>query len=170
MGLRRSGLVSLAVPMAVLALVACSSGDPGHAPYLRQSTVACPAVDALAPQRSTDPLPADFRPVSAVRCTFRLGFGQATASPSGGIEWAAAQRSTGPFGDLVRALRLPPPRQRGGTRACTAIFILPTLVALTDASGRTLAPAMPGTECGSPVPEVGSALDALTWVEIAHAR
>jgi hypothetical protein len=164
MDFRRFGLVSL----AVLAAVACSSGIRGSAPYLRQSTVACPAVDALAPQRSADPLPADFRPVSAVRCTFGLIVNRSAAPPSGGVAWSVAQRSTGPFDDLVRALRLPPPEQ-DGVRACPAIFVLPVLVVLIDASGRAIVPALPGTGCGTPLPEIESALDALTWAEIAHA-
>jgi hypothetical protein len=47
---------------------------------------------------------------------------------------------------------------------------MPVLLALTDASGNTLLPALPGTVCGGPLPEVQSALDALTWVEIARQQ
>jgi hypothetical protein len=51
---------------------------------------------------------------------------------------------------------------------CTADFIMPVLLALTDASGNTLVPAMPGTVCRTPLPEARAALDTLTWMEIAH--
>jgi hypothetical protein len=165
MDVRRFGVVL----MAVVAAAACSSGSPGRVAYLRQSAAACPAVDELTRQRSADPLPAGFRPVSAIRCTFQLLLGQVAPSSSAGFAWAVAQRSTGPFDDLVRVLHLPPP-EHDGELACPAVFIMPVLLALTDAAGRTLVPALPGTVCGTPLPEVGSALDALSWVEIAHAR
>ncbi|MFY1653537.1 hypothetical protein ACN27J_21945 [Solwaraspora sp. WMMB762] len=47
-----------------------------------------------------------------------------------------------------------------------AIFVIPVLLALTDTSGNTLLPALPGTVCRAPLPEVRSALDGLAWVEI----
>jgi hypothetical protein len=164
MSVRRIGFVLV----AVLALAACSTGS-ARALYLTQPAVSCPAVDELAGRRSADPLPAGFRPVSAVRCTFRLTVAQSAGSPSSGFAWAAAQRSAGPFDDLVRALQLPPQEQNGAA-ACPAVFVMPVLLALTDASGNTLLPALPGTVCGAPLPEVQSALDALTWVEIARQQ
>lgn len=151
--------------VVVLALAACANGAE-RAPHLTQPAAPCPAVDDLAGQRSAEPLPADFRPVSAIRCTFRLTVRQPAASPAAGFAWATAQRSTGPFDDLVRALHLPP-QEPDGERACPAVFVMPVLLALTDASGITLLPALPGTVCHTPLPEVRSALDALTWVEIA---
>jgi hypothetical protein len=165
MGGRRIGVVLVAV-LAVAA--ACSSGS-GRAPYLTQPAASCPTVDGLAARRSADPLPADFRPVSAVRCTFRLAVAPSAGSSSPGFAWVAAQRSAGPMDDLVRALRLPPQRH-DGTPVCAAIFVIPVLLALTDASGTTLLPALPGTMCRSPLPEVQAALDALTWVEIARPQ
>lgn len=104
----------------------------------------------------------------AVRCTFGLVVGQSSASPSSGLAWRAAQRSTGPFDRLVRVLRLPP-QAEDGEQACPAVFVMPVLLALTDASGRTLLPALPGTVCRTPHPEVQTELDALAWVEIARA-
>ncbi len=151
----------------VLAAAGCSAGS-GRAPYLVQSAASCPAVDALTGHRSTDPLPAGFRPVSAVRCTFQLAVDRSASSPPfGGLAWVAAQRSTGPFDGLVRALRQPPRRQDGNA-VCTTVFVIPVVFALTDVSGTTLVPAVPGTRCRTPLPEVLSALDALTWVEIAR--
>ena len=122
-------------------------------------------MDGLAGQRFGDPLPADFRPVSAVRCTFRLTVAQSAGSPSSGFAWVAAQRSAGRLDDLVRALHLPP-QERNGEPVCTAVFVMPVLLALTDASGNTALPALPATVCRTPLPEVQSALDGLTWVEI----
>jgi hypothetical protein len=152
--------------VAVLAVAGCSNGSEG-APYLTQTVASCPAVDVLAGQRSADSLPADFRPISAVRCTFRLAVDQSAASPSTGFIWVAAQRSSGPFEDLVRALHLPP-QEQDGEQVCPAAFVLPVLVALTDSSDRTIVPALPGSACRIPLPELQSALDALPWVEIAH--
>ncbi|MDW5328303.1 hypothetical protein [Plantactinospora sp. KLBMP9567] len=156
------------VLVAVLAVAGCSNAS-GRAPYLTQPAVACPTVDRLAGQRSADPLPADFRPVAAVRCTFRLTVAQSAGPPSSGLTWAAAQRATGPFDDLVRALRLPPPETTGDL-VCPAVFVMPVLLALTDASGNTVLPALPGTVCRTPLTEVQSALDALPWVEIDRQR
>ena len=164
MSVRRIGLLLV----AVLAVAACSSGSE-RGLYLAQPAVSCPPVDRLAGQRSGDPLPADFRPVSAVRCTFRLTLAQSAGSPSSGFAWVAAQRSVGPFDDLARALRLPPQEQNGDP-VCAAVFVMPLLLALTDASGNTLLPALPGTACGTPLPEVQSTLDGLTWVEIDHQQ
>jgi len=160
MSVRRIGLLLV----AVLAVGACSSGS-GRALYLTQPVVSCPPVDGLAGQRSGNPLPRDFRPVAAVRCTFRLTVAHATGSPSTSFAWVAAQRSVGPFDDLVRALHLPPQEQTGEP-VCAAVFVMPVLLALTDASGNTLLPALPGTLCRAPLPEVQSTLDGLTWVEI----
>ncbi|WP_203714139.1 hypothetical protein [Asanoa siamensis] len=153
------------VVATVLALVGCS-GPPDRAAYLDQSANSCPAVDALSAARSADPLPADFRPISVTRCTFRL----ALASPgvtvsSGGTAWSSAQRATGPFDDLVRALRLPP-EEPAGDLVCPAVHLMPELLALTDAAGRTLVPALPGTICSTPIAEVQAAVDALDWVEL----
>lgn len=164
MSVRRIGLVLV----AVLAVAACSNGS-GRAPYLTQPAASCPTVDGLAGQRSADPLPTDFRPVSAVRCTFRQTVAQSAGSPSSGFAWVAAQRSAGPFDDLVRALHQPP-QEQNGEPVCAAVFVMPVLLALTDASGNTLLPALPGTVCRTPLPEVQSALDALTWVEIARQQ
>ncbi|MFV2017384.1 hypothetical protein [Micromonospora sp. LOL_023] len=150
--------------MAVLAVAACSNGTE-RALYLTQPVLSCPSVDGLAGQRLADPLPADFRPVSAVRCTFRLALTKSVSSPTPGFAWVAAHRSAGPFDDLVQALHLPPQEQIGEP-VCAAVFVMPVLLALTDASGNTLLPALPGTVCRSPLPEVQSTLDGLTWVEI----
>jgi hypothetical protein len=92
---------------------------------------------------------------------------QFAASPSTGFVWVAAQRSTGPFEDLVRALHLPP-QEQDGEQVRAAAFVLPVLVALTDSSDRTIVPALPSSVCRTPFPDLWSALDALTWVEIAH--
>ena len=93
--------------LAALLAAACADGAD-RASYLTRTTERCPAVDALAAQRSTQPLPPDLRPVSVVRCTFApTSLGSAT-SPGSAFTWTAAQRSTGPFESLVDALRLQP--------------------------------------------------------------
>jgi hypothetical protein len=105
---------------------ACADGAE-RASYLAQTTERCPAVDAMAAQRSTQPLPADFRPVSVIRCTFALtDFGSAT-SPRSDFTWTAAQRSTGPFDNLVDALRVQPQRS-DGKPVCPAVLLSPVLV------------------------------------------
>jgi hypothetical protein len=152
--------------VAVLNLAACSEG-PQRTPYLPQTAEPCPAVDALAAQRSAQPLPADFRPVSAVRCTFALAGPGSAASSASGLVWATSQRSAGPFGALVRALRLLPQKQDGNP-VCPAVLAVPVLLALTDESGSTVVPALPATVCRNPRPEVQSALDTLAWTEIDH--
>lgn len=164
MSVRRIGLLLV----AVLAVAACSNGS-GRAPYLTQPAVSCPAVDGLAGQRSADPLPTDFRPVSAIRCAFQPTVAPSAGSRSSGLAWVVAQRSVGPFDDLVRALHLPP-QEQNGEPVCPAVFVMPVLLALTDVSGNTALPALPGTVCRTPLPEVQSELDALAWVDIVRQR
>jgi hypothetical protein len=144
----------------VLTLPACADDATGGGSLLAQTSRPCPAVDALTPRRTTEPLPGGFQPVSAVRCTF-----QVTLGAPDGFDWVAAQRSTGPFDALVHALRLPPEKPSGDS-VCPAVMLPPHLLALTDAAGTTLVPALPGGVCGSAIPEVDSALDALTWADL----
>lgn len=155
--------------VAVLALpTACSHADE-PVRYLTQPAVACPAVDALAPQRTADPLPAGFWPVTVVRCRLRIApFGPGRASGSTGLVWSDAARSNGPFDALVRALRLPP-QPRDGTAACPASYVLPMVLALTDGSGGTLLPAIPGTACGDIRAEVRAAVEATPWEQVGRA-
>lgn len=164
MSVRRIALLLV----AVLAVAACSNGS-GRPPYLTQPAVSCPAVDGLAGQRSAEPLPTDFRPVSARRCAFQPTVAPSAGSRSSGLVWIVAQRSAGPFDDLVRALHLPP-QEQNGEAVCPAVFVMPVLLALTDASGDTVLPALPGTVCRTPLPEVLSELDALAWVDIARQQ
>jgi hypothetical protein len=64
----------------------------------------------------------------------------------------------------------PRPPEQNGEPVCAAAFVMPVLLALTDASGNTLLPALPGTVCHTALAEVQTALDALTWVEIARQQ
>ncbi|MEV0720549.1 hypothetical protein [Asanoa sp. NPDC050611] len=159
MGVRRLAVALAVVLVAVLTMAGCAGGS-ARGSYLVQTGYSCPAVDRLGVPASADPLPADFRPVSAVRCGFQLTMGQ----PSG-IVWATAERSTGPFDDLVHALRLPP-LESPGDAVCPAIHLMPSVLALTDAAGTTVLPALPGTVCNHPHPDVVAAIGALEWVAI----
>jgi hypothetical protein len=93
--------------------------------------------------------------------------GPGTAGPgTGAWQWATVQRSTGPFGDLVRALRTPPPKPSGGLIACPAIAAAPIGLTLTDRTGRMVTPGIPATVCGLVLPAVSQALDSLTWTTL----
>jgi hypothetical protein len=145
---------------AVLAVAGCggTGGSEGSPRYLNPAG-SCPGVDASAERMADQPLPADFVPESAVLCNTPL-----PAYPSGvTVPAPPARRSTGPFGDLLKALREPPPKPPGGELACPAMMQAPIVLALTDASGRTVLPAIPATACGFRTPAVDSAVQALTW-------
>jgi hypothetical protein len=152
---------------AVLLLLAGCSGSPSEPLYLNPPAGACSVSGTLGTEVPSAPLAADFRPVSAVRCVVGLVFATtpATRSP-GGLAERRLARSSGPFDALVAALRTPPPTHSGGDLICTLQYEVPVFVALTDATGRTVVPAVPATPCGFRLPEVNAAIDAMTWVPI----
>ena len=154
---RRSWLL-----ICVLVLAGCA-GAPTEPRYLYPPVAACPAVNPHVPVAPPAPLAADFRPVSAARCTFDP---VAIASPegvSGGWAWLTVLRSDGPFDALVSALRLPPETHRGGELVCPASLQAVLYLALTDASGHTVVPAIPANPCGFRLAAVDRAVEALTW-------
>jgi hypothetical protein len=99
-------------------------------------------------------LPENFVPKSAVLCaTVHPALPSGVSAPAQPV-----RRSTGPFDDLLKALREPPPAEAAdGELACPAMLQAPILLALTDASGHTLLPAIPATECGFRTPAVDAA-------------
>jgi hypothetical protein len=145
---------------ALLALTGCGGTGGGDArPRYLNPAGSCPGVDATAERLADQPLPVDFVPESAVLCN--TGF---PALPSGvTVPVPPARRSTGPFDDLVKALREPPPEPPAGELVCPAMLQAPILLALTDASGRTVLPAVPATACGFRTPAVDAAVQALNW-------
>jgi hypothetical protein len=163
------------VLVVLLAVAGCAgTGDTGDAAvrYLEQPAVSCPASGGTvttAPQ----PLAADFVPVTASMCTFRLviqvGASGTPATPSnarGGWQWQTVQRSSGPFTQLLQALRSPGPISSPST-ICPSIAAAPFLLILADAAGHTAVPAIPATPCNRPHPDVQKALDALPWTTTA---
>jgi hypothetical protein len=128
------------------AAVRCS--DPG------------PTAEPQAPSAppSPEPLAADFVPVSASRCT------AAVKPVPGDGEWQTRdeQETTGPFAALVRALRSPS-EHVGGQGSCSAIGMVPIIITLTDARGRTTVPAIPHDACGLPTQAALEAIRALPW-------
>ncbi|GIE28185.1 hypothetical protein Ait01nite_012300 [Actinoplanes italicus] len=150
-------LIRVVLPVVLFALAGCAGG--GAPPRYLNPAGSCPGVDAAAERLTDRPLPADFVAVSAVLCHSGLPglpSGAPAAQPS-------ARRSTGPFGDLLTALREPPPEPPRGEFACPAMMQAPIVLALTDASGRTVLPALPATACGFRTPAVDAAVQALTW-------
>jgi hypothetical protein len=138
----------------------------------------CPAadVDAVTPPAvgsapvEAEPLAADFVPTSATRCTFTMAiFAERARGPVDPTDPSVGQsvpqsrqRSAGPFGDLVRALRSPPETHAGDVQ-CPASLEPAIAITLTDAGGRTVTPAIPANVCGAPVEAVRRAADALIW-------
>lgn len=150
---------------AVAALAGCAQ-TVSEPRYLYPPEASCPAVNPHQPVPESAPLDAAFRPVTAAICTFDA---VAMATPggfSGGWMWRSVSRTEGPFDELLSALRTPPPRHRGGELACPAMAQPPMSLALTDAAGQVVQPAIPADACGFPLPEVQRAIAALTWVEI----
>jgi len=84
----------------------------------------------------------------------------------GGWSWRSVQRTDGPLNTLVAALRMPPSRPRGDVVACPAMAQGPMFLALTDATGQVVIPAIPADGCGFRLAEVDRAIQGLTWVTI----
>jgi hypothetical protein len=158
MATRRRSLLLL----CVLVLAGCAGGRTTPR-YLYPPLAACPAVNPHVPLAPPAPLAAGFRPVAAAKCTFDP---VAIASPQGvrgDWAWRTVQRSDGPFDALVSALRTPPETHRGGRLACPASIQAVFYLALTDASGHTVVPAIPATPCGFRLAAVDQAVEAMTW-------
>jgi hypothetical protein len=158
----KASLIARAVAVVAIAAfpVAVYASGPTEPTYLQPAR--CPALSA-APTATAAPLPDDFAAAEVRRCTYGLARDPAADS---GWTWQSVQRATGPLDDLLRALRLPPPEHDGGDLVCTAIAVPPVALALTDRAGRTVMPAVPGTPCGTPLPEVTAAVQALSWTTV----
>lgn len=133
--------------------VPCSDPDPTAEP---QGPSAPPG---------PEPLAADFVPVSASRCTVVV-----KPVPGDG-EWQMRdeQEAAGPFDALVRALRAPSERS-GAQGSCSAIGMLPIVITLTDARGRTTVPAIPHDTCGLPTQAALHAIAALPWKTVKETK
>ena len=123
------------------------------------STSTDPAVVKLRAQPPQVPLPADFHAVAAVRCMSR------SRMVPGDGEWgfADADRADSGLAAMVAALRLAPEPTPTGTVACAAVGILVPPFALVDANGDVVNPALPQSFCGTPLPQVLDAMNALPW-------
>jgi hypothetical protein len=124
----------------------------------------CEAQKPGASEPVRRPLPAGFTPVSASRCVFT------TQLVKGDGEWQVReeQQATGGLDALVRALRQRSQQKTDAT--CPAIGYPPVVITLTDATGRTVTPAIPRTVCGAPLPEVPKAIKALAWHTVKQTR
>jgi hypothetical protein len=149
----------------VVALAGCTQ-TVSEPRFLYPPKASCPAVDPRRPVPAAAPLAADFQPVSAALCTFDAVAMATPGGEGGGWAWRSVQRADGPLDALVTALRMPPPRHRGNAMACPAMAQGPMFLALTDASGQVVIPAIPADACGFRLPEVDRAIDELTWVTI----
>jgi hypothetical protein len=151
-----------AVILVALAVVAGCAGERTEPRYLYPPAEAsCPAVDPRQPIASAAPLGGDFAPVSAAVCTFDV-----VVAPDGGWRWRTVRRSGGPFGELITALRTPPPTHRGGALRCPATAQAPMYIALTDVSGRAVIPAIPADPCGYRLASVDEAVGRMRWVTV----
>lgn len=111
------------------------------------------------------PLPTDFVPVSVARCTFGI------VSVPGDGEWGVReeQRADDGLDELTQALRQPS-ESAGPNTVCLAEAVGPIVITLTDARGRTITPAVPTTACGSPLPTVVKAIEALPWQTVTQIK
>jgi hypothetical protein len=148
--------------LCVLVLAGCA-GESAAPRYLYPPLAACPAVNPHVPLAPPAPLAAGFRPVAAARCTFDPVAVASREGVSGGWAWRTVQRSDGPFEALVSALRTPPETHRAGHLICPASVQEVLYVALTDAAGRTVVPAIPADLCGFRLVAVDRAIEAMTW-------
>jgi hypothetical protein len=149
----------------VLAALGCA-GEPAARPvspsYLLPQAFSCPAVNPHEIIARPAPLSADFRPVTVALCTFRPVVVASPEGLSGGWLWGSVRRSEGPFDPLTRALRTAP-APRLGDRICTPNGRETIYLALTDAAGRTVVPAIPLDGCGAPLASIDRAVAGMAW-------
>jgi hypothetical protein len=155
--------IAMLAAAAVLAGCAQTVSEPR---YLVPPQASCPAVDPRRPVPASAPLAAEFQPISAAMCTFEAVAMTTPGGEGGGWAWRSVQRTEGSLDALVAALRMPPPRHRGDVLDCPAMAQGPMFLALTDASGQVVIPAIPADPCGFRLAEVDRAIEALAWVTI----
>jgi hypothetical protein len=102
--------------------------------------------------------------VSASRCTTIIK----TVPGDGEWQFRNEQQADGPFDDLLRALRTPSESPARGP--CTLELVMPPVITLTDARGRTTTPAIPQDSCGKPMRKVAQAVEALPWKTVKETK
>jgi hypothetical protein len=153
--------------LVTVGLAGCSAGgDDGAPKYLYPPDAFCPGVDPHRAVATPAPLTPDITPVTVTICTFDTVFNGSPGVDRQEWEWRNVRRSTGPFSDLITALRTPPPTHRTGDQVCPAMMQTPMFIALTDATGRVVIPAIPADQCGFRLPALDAALNALNWVAV----
>lgn len=144
---------------ASLALPAGGWQNPLGSPCPATGTPAG-ANSVSAPTPTFTSLPADFVPVRATRCVYLT-----TRVPGKG-EWLylEEQRATTGLAALAAALRPtgPSPSLPKGA-ACSDIGVIPIVITLIDAKGRTLTPALPVDACGIYRHPATAAIGRLPW-------
>lgn len=166
---RVGGVVLAVTGMAVAACGPAAGGAVVPAPggALAPPWTSC---TAEAPQRfepGGDPseaplarLAADFVPAAAVVCAQ-----ETRKRPDGAQELVATEKRADNVAALVTAVRLPDAPKTDG--ACTLDMEIPPWVALLDARGGWVRPALPVDGCGKVRPEVRQALAGLTLTPVA---
>jgi hypothetical protein len=157
----------IAILATLLTLAGCAEAPRTEPRYLHPpAAAACPAVDPGQPVSSTEPLNTGFQPVSAAVCQFEVVVRSGVNGIDGGWQWTSVQRADGPFGELVAALRTPPPTRQEAGHVCPAVAQAPMYIALIDGSGKAVIPAIPADQCGFRLRSVDEALRKLTWVTV----
>jgi hypothetical protein len=161
-----------AVAGVALITVGCSVGQahPGsRGPGPAFKADAASAVESVSCRATTAPataaLPADFRPVTVVRCD------QTARGINGRGLWLfeVKQRANHGLGTFIAALRRPTMVTPADVM-CPAVGYLDPSFVLIDQHGRVIRPALPVMECGQAFPATITALDHLNWVTVSVRR
>ncbi|HEX5403713.1 MAG TPA: hypothetical protein VFX16_15585, partial [Pseudonocardiaceae bacterium] len=119
-----------------------------------------PAIAALRTVKPRTPLPADFQPVAALRCTnaYRTDGAGKTCRVN------EVQRAGGDLSELISQLRRPDEVKVANTAVgCAAVGQIVPVFGLVDARGTVIRPRFPLGVCGLIQPQVQAAVNALAW-------
>lgn len=142
-----------------------ASGSPGPVPTITTPGTLAPAESACAnwpAGAKKGPLPTSFVPVEVLRCI--TGTKQV---PGKGLYLAGTlERATSDFAPLVAALHIPSGHAQRGMM-CPMLAMLPPQIVLVAKDGSMLTPIFPVERCGTIVPAVLAALNAMPWQTVS---
>jgi len=142
-----------------------ASGSPGPVPTITTPGALPPGQAACAnwpAGAKKGPLPASFVPVEVLRCL--TGTKQV---PGKGLYLAGTlERATSDLAPLVTALRTPSAHAQRGLM-CPMLAMIPPQIVLVAKDGSMLIPIFPVERCGTIVPAVLAALNAMPWQTVS---
>jgi hypothetical protein len=182
MTLRRRWFAALTVGLVLVGVSACTrvsqfsggTAQPGSA-GMDCASDGFFALPNPTPSSPTPPLPSIHLPADAVlvlatRCMFEIR----DVPGDGSWMFRIEQRADSGLDALAAALRLPDEQTPKGV-GCALIGYVPTIITVTDTTGRMLHPVLPTAMCSAPLQKAIDAVNAVPWqttatVKVRHVR